>query len=135
MVHAAITMTGPPGLTLEADGHKRLEDILGAGERGTSRSKMAAHELMLGEAGDADCRTWSRMDQVAFLPLENEEKGPLLSGVFCPLRHLEREKRKLQWSGETFKQQVQRGWVPETIHYYASGRTGSETAEGKVAPV
>ena len=49
MVHAAITMTGPPGLTLEADGHKRLEDILGARERGTSRSKIAAHELMLGE--------------------------------------------------------------------------------------
>ena len=51
------------------------------------------------------------------------------------LRHLEREKRELQWSGKTFKQQVQRGWVPETIHYYASGQTGSETAEGKVAPV
>ena len=44
MVHTAITMTGPPGLTLEADGHKRLEDILGARERGTSRSKIAAHE-------------------------------------------------------------------------------------------
>ena len=51
------------------------------------------------------------------------------------LRHLEREKRELQWSGKTFKQQVQRGWVPETIHYYVSGQTGSETAEGKVAPV
>jgi hypothetical protein len=33
MVHTAITMTRPPGLTLEADGHKRLEDILGARER------------------------------------------------------------------------------------------------------
>ena len=59
MVHTAITMTGPRGLKLEADGHKRLADILGARERGTSRSKMAAHESMLGEAGDADCRTWS----------------------------------------------------------------------------
>ena len=93
MVHTAITMTGPPGLTLEADGHKRLEDILGARERGTSRSKIAAHELMLGEAGDADCRTWSQMDQVAFLPLENEEKGPLLSGVFRPQTPGERKER------------------------------------------
>ena len=59
MVHTAITMNGPLGLKLEADGHERLEDILGARERGTSRSKIAAHELMLGEAGDADCRTWS----------------------------------------------------------------------------
>ena len=93
MVHTAITMTGPLELTLETDGHKRLEDILGARERGTSRSKMAAHELMLGEAGDADCRTWSQMDQVAFLPLENEEKGPLLSGVFCPQAPGERKER------------------------------------------
>ena len=97
MVHAAITMTGPPGLTLEADGHKRLEDILGARERGTSRSKIAAHELMLGEAGDADCRTWSQMDQVAFLPPENEEKGPLLSGVFCP--QAPGEKKRENYSG------------------------------------
>ena len=93
MVHAAITMTGPPGLTLEADGHKRLEDILGARERGTSRSKIAAHELMLGEAGDADCRTWSQVEQVAFLPPENEEKGPLLSGVFCPQAPGEKKER------------------------------------------
>ena len=93
MVHAAITMTRPPGLTLEADGHKRLADILGARERGTSRSKIAAHELMLGEAGDADCGTRSQLHQVVFLPLENEGKGPLLSGVFRPQTPGERKER------------------------------------------
>ena len=93
LVPTVIIMTGPLGLKLEADGHKRLEDILGARERGTSRSKIAAHELMLGEAGDADCRTWSQMDQVAFLSPENEEKGPLLSGVFCPQAPGERKER------------------------------------------
>ena len=48
LVPTVIIMTGPLGLKLEADGHERLEDILGARERGTSRSKIAAHELMLG---------------------------------------------------------------------------------------
>ena len=93
LVPTVIIMTGPLGLKLEADGHERLEDILGARERGTSRSKIAAHELMLGEAGDADCRTWSQMDQVVFLPLENEGKGPLLSGVFRPQTPGERKER------------------------------------------
>ena len=44
LVPTVIIMTGPLGLKLEADGHERLEDILGARERGTSRSKIAAHE-------------------------------------------------------------------------------------------
>jgi len=105
LVPTVIIMTGPLGLKLEADGHERLEDILGARERVTSRSKIAAHELMLGEAGDADCRTWSQVEQVAFLPPENEEKGPLLSGVFCPQAPGEKKKRELQWSGKTSKQQ------------------------------
>ena len=48
---------------------------------------------MLGEAGNADCRTWSQMDQVVFLPLENEGKGPLLSGVFRPQTPGERKER------------------------------------------
>ena len=48
------------------------------------------------------------------------------------LRHLERERRELQWSGKTLKQQVQRGWFRK-IHtvYYASGQAGSEAAERK----